>query len=176
MNLSLYAATILRAGLLAGSLFVCHAGFAADGAAGPSYLTAYRLDGQPVSLADGRGRISLVVFWSPESLPSRKSLSELQRFIKSGDEQKIFTLAISTMQDAEALKVFIASRALDLPVAIRGEDDFGPMNDWRLPRLYVFAGDGRFLRGHAGLFNMKTLGELVGRDQARQRDDAGAGN
>jgi hypothetical protein len=133
----------------------------------PSRMSSHRLDGQVATLADGKGRTSVLVFWSPASLSSRKSLLELQRFVNESDHTKLFILAISTELAPVVLKAFIAERALELPIAIRGDDDFGPLPEWRLPIIYVFDAEGRFLNGRAGLFNTKTLRNMSGTVDAR---------
>ena len=67
MNRLNFIATTFRCALLAAGL--CLGAVAmADNVVTPSRLNAQRLDGRPVSLADGKGRTVLVLFWSPESL------------------------------------------------------------------------------------------------------------
>lgn len=127
----------------------------------PSHLVAQRTDGSPVSLAEGRGRTALVVFWSPESLASRKSLPELQRFADSPEGKSIFVLAVSTLRDPATVRAFMAIRELNLPGGVRDDDDFGPLDERQLPLIYVFDAEGRLLRQHAGLFNLKTLRRLI---------------
>lgn len=127
----------------------------------PSRLVAQRTDGSPVSLAEGRGRTALVVFWSPESLASRKSLPELQRFADSSEGKSIFVLAVSTLRDPATVRTFMAARELNFPNAARGDDDFGAIDEQRLPIVYVFDGDGRLQHQYAGLFNLKTLRRLT---------------
>ena len=153
-------ATTFRCVLLAAGLCLGPA-VAADDAAAPSHLSAQRLDGRPVSLADGKGRTALVIFWSPESLASRKSLPELQRFIDEGDRSQLFILAVSTSGEPKKLESFLAGRALNLPVALRGADDFGAQTEWQLPIVYVFDAAGRFVHRRAGLFNAKVLRALA---------------
>lgn len=153
-------ATTLRYALLAAGLCLGPAVAAGDAVA-PSHLSALRLDGRPVSLADGKGRTALVIFWSPDSLASRKSLPELQRFIDEGDHSQLFILAVSTSGEAQALESFLAGRALSLPAALRGDDDFGAQPEWQLPIAYVFDDAGRFVRRRAGLFNAKILRALT---------------
>lgn len=56
-------------------------------------VEAERLDGSPYSLADHKGEITLISVWSPESLSSRKSIWELQRFAVSYASRGVYTLA-----------------------------------------------------------------------------------
>lgn len=153
----------LRCALLAAGLCL-GAAVMADDVLAPSRLSAQRLDGQPVSLADGKGRTSLLIFWSPESLASRKSLPELQRFIDESDHKQLFILAVSTSGELKSLESFLAGRALVIPAALRGDDDFGTQAEWQLPIAYVFDDAGRFVRRRAGLFNAKILRSLIALD------------
>lgn len=152
----------LCSAFVAVSLYCQAPAMAVDAAVAPSRLSSHRLDGQVATLAEGKGRTSVLVFWSPASLSSRKSMPELQRFVHAADHTKLFILAVSTERDPAVLKAFIAERALELPVAMRGDDDFGPLPEWRLPIIYVFDEAGLFVNGRAGLFNMKTLRNLSG--------------
>ena len=134
---------------------------AADAAAKPARLVASGSDGRPVSLADGQGRTALVVFWSPESLASRKSLHELQRFAAATENKDLFVLAVSTSLDRDKLQAVMAERILSFPYAIRGEDDFGAIDEQRLPLVLVFDAEGRLLRQHTGMFHQKMLRRLI---------------
>ncbi len=134
---------------------------AADATAKPARLVASGSDGRPVSLADGSGRTALVVFWSPESLASRKSMHELQRFAAATENKEIFLLAVSTSLDRDKLQAFMAERKLSFPYALRGEDDLGAIDEQRLPLVLVFDAEGRLLRQHSGMFHQKTLRRLI---------------
>ncbi|MDA8257447.1 MAG: TlpA disulfide reductase family protein [Betaproteobacteria bacterium] len=134
---------------------------ATDAAAKPARLVATGSDGRPISLADGRGRTALVIYWSPESLASRKSLHELQRFVAATENKEIFLLTVSTSSDRDKLQAFMAERKLSFPYAFRGEDDFGAIDEQRLPLVLVFDGEGRLLRQHAGMFHQKMLRRLI---------------
>ncbi len=133
----------------------------ADAAAKPARLIASGSDGQPTSLTDGRGRTALVIFWSPESLASRKSLHELQRFAAATENKGIFLLAVSTSLDRNKVLAFMTERKLSFPYAFRGEDDFGAVDEQRLPIVLVFDTEGKLLRQHAGMFHQKILRRLI---------------
>lgn len=134
---------------------------AADAAAKPARLVASGSDGRPVSLADGRGRTALIIFWSPESLASRKSLHELQRFAAATENKDLFLLAVSTSPDRDKLQAFMTERKLSFPYAMRGEDDFGAIDEQHLPLVLVLDAEGRLLRQHAGMFHQKMLRRLI---------------
>lgn len=135
----------------------------AQHAATPIRVSATGLDGRPVSLADAAGRPALVMLWTPESLASRKSIGEFQRFFASPEANDWFVLAVSLADDAKALANFMAARKLDFPVAQRGQHNLGRINDDQLPVLLVFNAEGRLERSSIGLFNLTTLRALLGR-------------
>lgn len=134
---------------------------AADQQATPLRLEAEMLDGSPYSLADRRGGITLVSVWSPESLASRKCLWELQRFASAYESRGVSTLAASTPTDKNTLREFVAKRQLNMPVAILGQHGLGPLDEYRLPLVYVFDRNGQLQATHAGLFSMRVLERLV---------------
>lgn len=134
---------------------------AADQQAKPLRVEAEMLDGSPYSLAGRAGGITLLSVWSPESLSSRKSIWELQRFASAYESRGIHTLAVSTLNDKRALREFIAKRKLSLPVAILGKHDLGRLDELRMPLVYVFGSEGQLLATHAGLFSMAVLERLV---------------
>ena len=133
---------------------------AAQGAASVRIETEM-LDGNTYSLADNRGNITLISLWSPESLASRKCIWELQRFASAYESRGVRTIAASTLNDKDALREFVAKRKLGLPVAILGEHNLGPLDEQRLPLVYVFDRDGRLQATHAGLFSLRVLEQLV---------------
>lgn len=127
----------------------------------PMQVHADMLDGGRYSLAGSRGTIALLVIWSPDSLASRKSMGELERFAGAYRDRGVGSIAVSTLRDAEALRQFAARRNLTVPLAMLGENDLGPLPEQRLPVVYVFDRDGSFRGMHAGLFSYRTLERLV---------------
>ncbi len=124
-------------------------------------LTATLPDGGSVSLDDAKGRRTLLVLWSPASLAWRKSMGWLERFAASPEAAAVFLLAVSVDADAASLRDFMAARGAKLPVILRGSDNLGVLEDHRLPLLLVIDAEGRLLRHHIGMFNSKTLRELL---------------
>lgn len=152
-----------RAGLLAALLPLLLATPAAVGmeAASPPMLEMQRLDGSRLTLADLRGVIAVVVLWSPESLASRKSLGELQRFAALSRQDEVKVIAVSTQADAAQLRHFADERQLALPLAIIGQTNLGPFAEPTLPHTHVFDRDGRLHATHRGLFRLQTLDAMV---------------
>lgn len=127
----------------------------------PLRLEAEMLDGSRFSLAEHTGGITLVSVWSPESLSSRKCIWELQRFAAAYATRGVYTLAVSTLSDTNALREFVAKRQLGIPVAVLGRHDLGPQDEMHLPLVYVFDGNGQLRATHAGLYSFRVLEHLV---------------
>lgn len=124
-------------------------------------LEAQKLDGSSYSLKDSRGAVSVLVVWSPESLASRKSLGELQRFTALHQQREVSVIAISTAGDAERLRHFANERQLVLPLAIMENTNLGPFPEQSLPRIYVFDRNGKLHGTHHGLFRLRTIEEMI---------------
>lgn len=145
--------------LLACSLFAASA-FAADQPI-PFRVEADMLDGSRYSLDDSRGSITLLSFWSPDSLASRKCIAELQRFHAAYESRGVKVVAISTVNDPALLRAFTAKRKLNLPVAMLGEHNVGPLPEHQLPIVLVFDRDGKLVASRAGLFSYRMLEVLT---------------
>lgn len=127
----------------------------------PVQVQADMLDGTRYSLADSHGTIVLLAIWSPESLASRKSIGELERFAAASRPRGVTTIAVSTLRDPKQLQRFISERGLSVPVAMLGEHNLGPLPKQHLPVLYVFDRNGRLHSMRAGLYSLRTLERLV---------------
>jgi len=119
------------------------------------------LDGGKYSLAENRGRVTVLAMWSPDSLASRKSMGELDRFFAAYQPRDVSTLAVSTVRDAEVLRQFAAKRNLQVPLAMLDDHNLGPIKEHQLPVVYVFDRDGKFHSMHVGLFSYRVLERLV---------------
>lgn len=151
---------------LAASLLIALATFPLLAAAGdepgvPPQVEATRLDGSRYALAESRGTVTVVVVWSPDSLASRKSLGELQRFAAAHPPGEVAVIAISTMTDAARLRHFAQERQLDLPLAILETSNLAPFAEPGLPQIHVFNRDGSRHASHGGLFRLQTLEAMV---------------
>jgi hypothetical protein len=124
-------------------------------------VQAHMLDGTPYSLADERGTIVLLAIWSPQSLASRKSIGELERFAAAYRTRGVNTIAASTTKDAQALREFVTQRGLSIPVAMLSEHNLGRLPQQRLPIIYVFDRNGHAHARHDGLYSAGVLERLV---------------
>jgi hypothetical protein len=148
------------AAALVSGLFLATSSIAADQPA-PMRIDAQMLDGGRYSLEDTRGSITLLSFWSPDSLASRKCLGELQRFHAEYESRGVKVVAVSTVNDAAMLRAFVAKRKLNVPVAMLGEHNLGPLPEHRLPIVLVFDRDGQLVASRAGLYSYRMLEVLA---------------
>lgn len=134
---------------------------AAEDADALPVLEVQRLDGSHQALSDGRGVVTVVVIWSPESLASRKSLGELQRFTARHPPGEINVIAAATEGEAAELREFASARKLDLPLSRVGVTNLGPFPEATLPHVLVIDRDGGLQAAHRGLFRLQTLERMV---------------
>lgn len=151
-----FAATFLSAVVLSTA-----SAFASDEPASHRRVEAGLLDGTRYSLGDGRAGLTVLSFWSPDSLASRKCIWELQRFASAYESREVATIAVSTLRDADQLRAFVAKRKLKLPVAMLEQHDLGALPEHLLPIVYVFDRDGRLLASRTGLYSYRALEALV---------------
>lgn len=124
-------------------------------------VEAQMLDGNRFSLEDNRGSITLLSFWSTDSLASRKCIAELQRFHAAYQDRGVKVIAVSTQDDAAVLRAFTAKRKLSLPVATLGEHNLGALPEHQLPIVLVFDREGNLVASRAGLFSYRVLEVLA---------------
>lgn len=120
-------------------------------------LEATLLDGKPYVLADSRGAVVVLVLWSPNSLASRKSLPELQRFFTEYAPRGVAVVALSTTADIATIRRVADERGVAVPLGVLGRHDFGALPEARLPAVRVFDREGRLIGGHDGLFRLRDL-------------------
>jgi len=151
-----FAAAVLSAILLPAA-----AASDTTGTASPRRVEAELLDGTHYSLGDSRSGLTVLSFWSPDSLASRKCIWELQRFASAYESRGVATVAVSTLKDTGLLSAFVAKRKLQLPVAILEDHDLGALPEHLMPIVHVFDKDGRLLASRAGLYSYRSLEALV---------------
>lgn len=132
-----------------------------DDLAARPLLEAKRLDGSRYALRESQGGISLLVIWSPDSLASRKSLGELERFVAVNPPPAMTVLAVSTLDDATQLRAFARARQLTLPLAILEHTNLGPFPEAGMPYILVIDHHGAVRGAHRGLFRLQTLEALT---------------
>lgn len=150
---------VLTAGLIAPTLFVLARNLLGIGGLLPGETApdfALRdAAGQPVRLADLRGKTVVVRFWSPDCAACRSELDSVRATAEryAADPSAAFVSVVSRIP-AATVAPFVAERGIRYPVAL---DDTGLVADaylvQALPTTYVITPEGRILRGFVGAGN-----------------------
>lgn len=131
--------SLRRRHLLGASLGACLAApaLAAEAAgAGPGYqvtdwprqrpvpgLLAPNLQGEPVRLADFRGRVLLLNFWATWCPPCRAEMPTLQALPEWFGADQVAVLALNYQEAGRTVRRFLEAGALNLPVALDATGD-----------------------------------------------------
>jgi thiol-disulfide isomerase/thioredoxin len=128
-------------------------------------LRASTLDGAPRTLADLRGRPTLVNFWASWCAPCIRELPLLDEAARSEGAGGVQIVAIAEADDLASVQAFLAARSLSLPVWLA--DPAGPgsraLGNQRgvLPYSVLLDAEGRVLRAKAGEIDAAALAELL---------------
>lgn len=102
--------------------------------------------GNPVSLADYRGKVVVINFWATWCPPCRREMPSLNRAAAWLKQYDIELLAINSGEQPERVEKFLRERTLDFPVVLDPNSDVSA--EWkatRLPMTYVVDPEGRLV-------------------------------
>lgn len=117
-------------------------------------FAASALNGRIVSLADFRGKQSVVVtFWASWCLPCRMELPTLAEFYRNNHSasSNFEILAVSIDEDPKSVRDFTAAQKLQLPVLLdpqRKIDDAYEVDT--IPTTFIIDKDGKIAYGRVG--------------------------
>jgi thiol-disulfide isomerase/thioredoxin len=118
------------------------------------------LDGKPVSLAEGKGKIVLLNFWATWCGPCRAEIPDLVDLQKRyADKLEIIALATDE-DDPDEVRRFVLQSGINYRVAMASDEvrrDYGGIA--ALPTSFVIDPQGRIVQKHVGL-NDPTIYEL----------------
>ena len=110
------------------------------------------LDGKPVTLADSRGKVTLLNFWATWCGPCRAEIPDLVELQnKYKDRLQIFGLVVDD-DDQDAIKEFTEKFGINYPVALATDVirfQYGGIA--ALPTSFVLDAEGRIVQKHEGL-------------------------
>ena len=125
-------------------------------------FTLTDINGQPLRLADYKGKVVLLDFWATWCAPCR---SEIPRFVawqKQYGPQGLQVIGLSMDDDSKPVPAFMQQFGIDYPVALgdaKLADQYGGVLG--LPVTFVIGRDGQIYHKHIGLTDMALLeGEI----------------
>jgi cytochrome c biogenesis protein CcmG/thiol:disulfide interchange protein DsbE len=120
-------------------------------------------DGQPVSLADHRGKVVFVNFWATWCAPCKIEIPWFIEFQKTYKDRGFTVLGLSLDEDGwEAVKPYAERRRINYPTAIATEELrqlYGNVEN--LPTTFIVDREGRIAATHVGLVSKSTYQKAI---------------
>ena len=125
-------------------------------------LSLSGLDGDPVSLADYRGKVVLVNNWATWCPPCKAEMPELQAYYAAHARNDFIVVAIESGEPASTVADFVQSFKLAFPVWLDSKGAaVDAFKNWDLPSSYVIDHDGIVRMSWTGPVNQVTLEKYV---------------
>ena len=130
------------------------------GAAAPAFKLPTFTSGQPVSLADYRGKVVLVDFWASWCSPCRQSLPLYGKLRENYAATDFAIIAIGLDEDVADGKAFLAEHPIAYTTLQNPQGDVAKAFDLKgMPSSYLIDRDGIVRARHVG-FEPKDIDEL----------------
>lgn len=119
------------------------------------------VDGQPVRLADFRGRWIIVNFWATWCTPCLLEMPELQAFHEQHHERA--TVVGVNFEDIapSEIRAFVERLAITFPVALSGGEPLPGFELKGLPTTFLISPTGELVDTHLGTVNAAMLAERL---------------
>jgi len=119
------------------------------------------VDGQPVRLADFRGRWIIVNFWATWCTPCLLEMPELQAFHEQHHERT--TVVGVNFEDIapSEIRAFVERLAITFPVALSGGEPLPGFELKGLPTTFLISPTGELVDTHLGTVNAAMLAERL---------------
>lgn len=119
------------------------------------------IDGQPVRLADFRGRWVIVNFWATWCTPCLLEMPELQTFHEQHHERA--TVVGVNFEDIapSEIRAFVERLAITFPVALSGGEPLPGFELKGLPTTFLISPAGELVDTHLGTVNAAMLAERL---------------
>lgn len=127
-------------------------------------FTLANLNGEPVSLSDAKGKITIVNFWATWCPPCREEMPHMQSFYeKNHEEVEMLAVNVTNMDDGRpAIEKFVQEHELTFPILLDESGEVGFMYEvMSLPTSYIIDEEGRVFQKIIGAMDEQVMNELV---------------
>lgn len=127
-------------------------------------FTLPTLNGEPVSLSDARGKITIVNFWATWCPPCREEMPHMQSFYeKHHEDVEILAVNVTNMDDGRPIiERFVQEHELTFPILLDESGEVGLMYEvMTLPTSYILDTEGRVFQKIVGAMDEQVMNELV---------------
>lgn len=134
-------------------------------------LELQTLNGEPLNLAEQKGKVLLVNFWATWCAPCRKEIPDLIDLHAEYESEGLRVIGVATDQEgAEAVRPFAEKHKINYPIVLDTsktvQSNFDSM--YGLPTTYVVNPEGQIVRRVLGIFPVEemrpTLEEMLQSD------------
>ena len=110
------------------------------------------IDGQPVRMADLRGKVVLMTFWASWCPSCRHELGLMQQLHERWKGDGVIVLAVNWRESAAAVKQFLSDERITIPTALdESGAAFDQFNTAFLPTTYVISRTGQVVAKAIGV-------------------------
>lgn len=148
---------------------------AEPGEAGPKSLAPdfdlVRLDGNPLRLADLRGKIVVLDFWATWCAPCEVQMPVLDALWQSGDHADLMIVGISVDTDsASDVAKWVEARGFEYPIVIGDQDLAMRYGVIGFPSLVIVDPNGGIYTRHTGVWSRPEIESVL--DEIRHQPPA----
>jgi cytochrome c biogenesis protein CcmG/thiol:disulfide interchange protein DsbE len=128
------------------------------------------LDGRRTKLAEllGRNRPVLIEFWATWCAPCRRTMPHLDELGRKYDKQGLIVIGLTVEapeRDLDKVKELVQQLRINYPVAFATPPLYSFFSEGHarigVPRVFVFARDGRLIKQINGYNPLNTLGKIT---------------
>jgi peroxiredoxin len=128
------------------------------------------LDGEPIRLADLRGKTVVIDFWATWCLPCEFQVPALNAFWAAHKaDGNVEVLGVSVdFEGPEVVRKWVQEKGVEYKVLLGGEDAARRFGALGFPTLYIVGPDGSVESEHAGLIEVDDLEAALANPRDRE--------